>query len=191
MATKLKNLATTQTVKVVFSRKGNEFSTTRMDPIDLYDSSVWTDAKLAQQSSYCWHSDDWRLVEANDYAVSNVELPEWLSAEDYVKHHTSWKYVFGFCKDGIKTTIDKNFLIWLRDSGASECEKLAMIRLMETQTFRSDFRKSMKDRIVEFVNTSADKRQYNSPLSPRQMDCIMGPQTGIEARRISSNLYRS
>lgn len=191
MATKLKNLATTQTVKVVFSRKGNEFSTTRMSPVDVYNPTVWTDAKLDEEGTYCWHSDDWRLVEAKNYNVADVEIPEWLTAEEYIKHNISWKYVFGFCKDGVKTTIDRNFLLWLRDSGASECEKLAMIRLMETQTFRSDFRKSMKDRIVEFVNTPADKRQYNSPLSPRQMDCIMGPQTAFSARRISSNLYRS
>jgi hypothetical protein len=189
MATK--NLAQTVTHKIVFTRRGNEMSTTAMYPIDIYNPAVWTDEKLAETGSFCWHSDDWRLVTANLYAVSDVELPVWLDASEWLEGNIAWKYVFGYCKDGIKTTIDPKFLRYLKENDIASSTKLALIRLMETKNFKSDFRKAMKDQVVSFLETPADSRKYRFPLSPRQVECIMPPYANLEARRIDSQLYRN
>lgn len=190
MATKNKTLAPTHSVKVVFSRKGNEMSTTAMSPIALFDASVWTEEKLAEKGTFCWNESDWRLVECNLYSVSDVTLPIWLSGEEWLKNHISWKYTLAYTKDGVYTDLDSTFLRWV--NGVSQgASKLAMIRLMETKAFRSEFRKAMRDQILRFLETAPQSRIYPSPLSPRQMECIIGPQMWLEAQRIDSNVYRN
>lgn len=190
MATKNKTLAPTHSVKVVFSRKGNEMSTTAMSPIALFDASIWTEEKLAETGTFCWSNDDWRLVECKLYSVSDVTLPIWMSGEEWLSQHISWKYTFAYCSNGVYTDLDPTFLRWVKDVGQG-AKKLAMIRLMETKAFRSEFRKSMRDQIMRFIETAPESRPYSSPLSPRQMECIIGPQMWLEARRIDSDVYRN
>lgn len=141
---------------------------------------------LTEQKTCCLYHDDDRPVNVDYYAVGEVELPEWLSAEEWLRDTTKWKYVWGF--DVPKTWPEA----WQRGvAGFGQADKLACVKLLNTKSFRSDFRRSLRDRLVEWLETPAGERRYDSPFSDRQWDCLVNRYVKREAEQISSALYRA
>ena len=56
--------------------------------------------------------------------------------------------------------------IYGRDDGSD------LLRAFLATKPRKEFRKSLKNQIIDWLNTPAEERRFNWPLSPRQMRCI-------------------
>ena len=49
----------------------------------------------------------------------------------------------------------------------------AIRKLLSVKNFRSDFRRSLRDQVISWLNTPVSERKYPFPLSFRQMGCLM------------------
>lgn len=138
----------------------------------------------------CWRCrayDDDMQVEIPKYLVITVKLPEFLSVKEWAYNNTKWKYAWGA---GMDATLPEK---WQRDlANLGGRFIFAVAPLLKTYVkgkFRSDFRRSIAERVAEWLNTPADERKYDAPLSSRQLEAISGPS--YEWDRASSGLYRS
>lgn len=168
--------------RIVFAHYG-EISYTAKTPSCLLDD--FTD-DINKEISCCLSSDDLRLVPVKKYEVREVTLPDFLDANKWIKNHVYWKYAWGTCAGLIDEPENiQLFFYSIRDTAL----RLAIWKLYKTVKFRSDFRKSLKDRLIEWINAPVDNRQYDFPFSHRQIDCLIDRYTAIEAKRISESLY--
>jgi hypothetical protein len=178
MATMVKHL--------VLCKKTGENATTAADPIRLYNEA--TDAALLTVTdSFCVSFDNDMLVSCKVYEVREVELPEWLSVEEWCANTTKWKYTWGF---GVKKDWPEaiqRFVSEVEGEGA----RLAVVKLLETKKFKSEFRKSLRAQLDEFIATPAADRKYKDPFSRKQWDCLVDRYVAREASQISSSLYHS
>ena len=55
--------------------------------------------------------------------------------------------------------------------GFGWCENAAR-QILAVRSFRSEFRQSMRDQLVAWLDTPSEDRKFRSPLSPRQWECI-------------------
>ena len=99
---------------------------------------------------------------------------------------SKWKFTWGM---GCEKSWPEAWQRGLTEMG--EAARLATIKLLATKKFRSGFRQSMRDRIVSWFETTREERQFQSPLSPRQWECVIDAYTAREAKQISSELYRA
>lgn len=168
----------------VLCKRFGENATTSADPIRLYNEVE--DAKLLTVTeSFCVSFDNDMLVSCKAYEVREVELPEWLSVEEWCANLTKWKYTWGMgCKkDWPEAT--QRFILGLKDCK----DRLACVKLLETKKFRSELRKSLRDQLDQYIATPAEDRKFKSPFSPKQWDCLIDRYTGREADQISNSLY--
>lgn len=176
-------MATTH--RILFTREGNENSTTAM-----YVKAVYTEGMvdLEATGSFCWSFDDNRLVTDKLYEVRNVTLPDWLPAEEWVRNNIEWKYTFAL---GVDERTNPAFARFLAYSNLGAASKLALVKLWNTKSFRSEFRKSLRAQLEAFINTPADERKYPQPFSSKQWQSLVTVHDQIEARRIGERTYRS
>lgn len=169
--------------KIVFIQTG-EISYTPKDPHCPLDSFVGNlNAKI-----YClWSSDDWRQVEVNKYEVQEIELPDWLPATEWIYHSIQWKYTWGMAH-GVKDAPEniQRYMFSLKGPA-----RLAIWKLYNTKSFRSEFRKSLYNQFIEWIDTPEETRKYDNPFSPRQWECIIDVYTCRDYKRISETIYRS
>jgi hypothetical protein len=62
--------------------------------------------------------------------------------------------------------------LWEEDIRSFGRNENAARAILQVKSFRSSFRKDMRDRIVKWLDTPTCERQYASPLSWRQWECI-------------------
>jgi len=162
---------------VLFKQLG-ENSTSSRDPIAPWTGQV----SLDETTTCCLSSDDDRLVSKALYEVREVTLPAWLSVEEWVNRTTHWKWVWGA---GVNREWPE---AWQRGLGMVRfSDRYWAAKLLATKSFRSEFRKSLRDQIVAWLETAPEARRYDSPLSDRQWDCLA--RNAWEAKRLESSLY--
>jgi len=61
---------------------------------------------------------------------------------------------------------------WEADIASFGFNERAARALLQTRSFRNEFRKNMRDQIVAWLETPASERKYKSPLSYRQWECV-------------------
>jgi hypothetical protein len=121
-------------------------------------------------------NDNWMPHPKKLYAIETYEIPEWLNASEYDDHTWTWYTKIGgkeeFGKQAyLKITSIKNGVL-----------RLASIKLLKTKKFRSDFRKSLKEQLVSWIENENPK--YDLPFSQKQQNSLCDSYTALEAKRI-------
>ena len=75
------------------------------------------------------------------------------------------------------------------DSGISAAKWHHLSKILKVKTFRNEFRKKLRDQVVEWLETDPDERKFASPLSHKQMECLI--VRTWEYKQITQGLYRS
>lgn len=170
----------------ILFKKTGENATTPPDATRLWAGPGSID--LTKTGTFCVSFDNDMLVTELLYSVSWVALPHWLSFAEFLGNETAWKWTWGF---GVDAEWPESWQRGLNNPRIKGANLLACVTLLKTQNFRSDFRQSMRDRLVEWLETPAENRQYDSPFSPRQFECLLGKFDWLTAKRLDENLYRA
>lgn len=102
------------------------------------------------------------------YELREVELPDWMDAKSYIKNHDIADEIFYDVGKDISKEVFQKWIDIINKSGKQGYR--AIVKLVKQETFRSTFRKSLRDQVdAWFANPNPD---YPSPLSERQMECI-------------------
>jgi hypothetical protein len=173
-----------KTHEIVFSRQANENSDSAPSPLCSVEAAKNLDLTTTQVCCLNW--DDNRPVTVNTYKVLTVTLPEFLSPEEWIRNSIAWKFAWAQGVDPMWPEAWQRGLLEMNSFEQFICSKL-----LSTKSFRSDFRRSCRDRIVAWLETPAEDRQYKSPLSSRQLEALAGPNDRRTSDRRSENAYRN
>lgn len=169
------------THRVLFELLGENADSAR-DPVGAWVDQVdLTATRLA-----CVNCGDDRLITVPRYEVLDVVLPDWLPVGEWVQQRIAWKYAWGL---GVDPTWPEAWQRAIAYHISGDEQRLACIKLLQTKTFRSPFRRSMREQLETWCATPAAQRPYASPFSWRQWDKIRGSYVTQEARARSSRLY--
>ena len=166
---------------VLYSRKFNENASTKMDPIAPFDAALHTNL-LSAASTHCVSSDNDMLISCKTYEVRDVELPDWLSPQEWVGNSIRWAYVFAYADKAWPEA-------WVRAIGRIEgaAERYACAKLLGTRTFRSAFRASLRGQLEKWI---AGNGEYATPFSYKQWSALLDRYTRLDAERIEAATYR-
>lgn len=151
-----------------------------------YEEEIMS-ANLHRKVVCCRSFDDNSPAEKYLWSVSEVELPDGLSPEEWLENLTEWKFTWGM-------GCDRSWPItWQRGiRNLQTCAaRLAVCKLLKTKKFRSSFRQSLRDQLVSHFETPIEDRKYPDPLSRKQWGCLITDYIAKEAERISTSLYYS
>lgn len=163
---------------VLFSQLG-ENSTTPMEPVAPWRGQ----ADLTAMVTCCVSSDFDMLVSVPAHEVRAVELPSWLSAAEWCANSVAWKYVWGA---GVDPTWPE---AWQRGlARLSFVERHAAAALLRVKNFRSEFRLSLRNQLVTWLEAPVAERR-RSPLSERQWECLV--RSPWAAKGLEEALYRN
>jgi hypothetical protein len=161
-----------KTVKYLMKQYG-EYVYTARDIFEVYTGQDYdTEADAGCIRGY----DSWQHAPKNLYAVQEIEIPEWMTPEDYIAQEHNWKWYtkIGGTEDLGKQAFEKITRI---TNGAL---RLACIKLLKTKKFRSDFRKSLKSQLLTWIENG----EYALPFSWKQERALVNEYIRIEAKRI-------
>ncbi len=150
-----------KTHQILFKHFG-ELTYTPKSPIRPYREG--DPADLSAQAQCIFSSDDFRPAHTNLYEVRPVELPDWMEPDAWILDHMAWDRAWN---QGVPRTWPAHWQVYL----ALHCDKLerwALLSLLTVKNFRSDFRRSLKDQVVKWLDTPPEERQYSTPLSYKQ-----------------------
>ena len=162
-------------VKIVYRHTG-EISYTEKSPYCLLPEFT---GSLEETKQCCYSSDDFRLVPVKLYEVSEIELPNWIDPEFYIREPVKYKYFKYFC-DRFNVDIDQfnqqNILdFW----NMSSSEKIAAFKLLKVKKFRSSFRASLRQQLDKWLSDA--NRKFSSPFSRNQWNAIIDSHTQMQA----------
>jgi hypothetical protein len=156
------------------------------------------DADEAKLDDTCWvfafEDDDQNRVEIPRYKVQTVWLPNWLLPERWIPQHLQWHWAWSF---GVDPLWPQPWQEWFAYHERGERDRigwagrLEAIRLLRTVTFKSEFRRQMRNRITEWLDTHPVERKYDSPLSPRQWQAVVQPHTSRISGQFEKEIYHS
>lgn len=127
--------------------------------------------------------DNWQQIPVKLWGVKDVELPSWMDPHVYAVStslHVMVKYM-----TGLGASLEWGEDWWKRIWKFNSARRLAVIKLLSTENFRSDFRKSLNEQLVAWLNGESD---YPSPFSPRQWECLTR-YTAVEAKQREKAIY--
>lgn len=170
-----------KTYKILYKHNGENADSAK-DPHGVYEPGA---VDLTAQKTCCRNWDDNGLVNVNLYMVREVDLPDWLDVNDWVRNPVEWAYLWGM---GAEIDWPE---AWQRGLvGMPEAKRYTCAKLLKTAT-RSEFRKSLKAQLVAWLETAPEDRKYHDPYSPRQWDALLDRFTVRAARSRASDLYHS
>jgi hypothetical protein len=165
----------------ILCRHTGEISYTAKDPVAIFTGQV----DLEETTTCILSSDDFRLVSTKLWEVRSVELPDWLSPEEWIGSTVQWKYTWGF---GVDTSWPESWQRGLKNLCTTM--RLACVKLLKVKNFRSKFRESLRDQLVTWLETAPESRQFDDPFSRRQWDALLTDRNNREAKQLSEYLYR-
>lgn len=169
-----------KTYQVLYQHRG-ENSDTPKSPVREYQDG---EVDLDEQITCCLNWDNDMLVRTDKYAVHDVTLPDWLPLQEWIRDRVHWRWLWGVGADPEWPEVWQRGLLHLETTA----RRRACVKLLKTRKFRSDFRRSLRDQLVAWLETP-EERQYDSPFSYRQWECLLDRWMRIEAERIDSGLY--
>ncbi|HVM48620.1 MAG TPA: hypothetical protein VMU04_11370 [Candidatus Acidoferrum sp.] len=137
---------------------------------------------LAEQKTCCMSFDNDMLVTVTKYHVAEIEMPDWMTPDEYVSHHTSYQWYVGF---GAQPGWPRQWFFRLKELG--ETARFGAIKLLNVKKFRSPFRMSLRSQLEAWLNDPHP--QYSSPFSSRQWESLLDVYTCREAKSRSNNIY--
>jgi hypothetical protein len=160
-----------KTHRILYQHLG-EYSYTPKTPRRVYrEGTVDLDAKTRHT---ILSSDDFRPCPVQKYEVREVELPDWLSPEEWLAstNYLRWHVAMG--QDLPVEEWPEHWVRWaVYDLGT---EKRRVIIQLLTANLRSSFKKSLRSQVVEWLETPPEDRKYREPLSVRQWNCLLRPR---------------
>ena len=166
----------TKTV-IFLTKQLGENSDTSQDIVDVWRGLNSVD--LSEQVMCCLNSGDDRLVPTWRYGFRLVDLPDWLSAEEYQRHDVEWSYAWARGVDVDWPETWQRALMRMPDRG----ERIALIDLLRVKAFRSEFRRSLRFQVEAWLDTPVEERRFETPLSPRQLSSITTDEHVRRARQ--------
>ena len=114
-------------------------------------------------------SDDYGCsIEVLLYEVREITLPDWLSAAEYCYNSTMWEKMPQVLGDLAFTWPER----WVRCIMKMErAERDVCLTLLHTHQFRSSFRQSCRNHLVEWLNDP--NAQYDTPFSQKQLQALL------------------
>lgn len=142
-------------------------------------------ADLTEKKMALVNHDFWQQVPVDLWEVADVEVPDWVEASELLNSTSlqvglKWLEGFGADLDWPETT-----LRWLMSQ--DEARKLAVVTLLKTKNFRSNFRQSLRDQLDKWLQNP--ESGYASPFSPRQWECLVTARVRRQADATSRSLY--
>jgi len=133
-----------------------------------YDKEAMADTILSNS--------DWRPHPKKLYAVETFEIPEWMNPKEFSQ--LEWEY---YVKIGGTEELGREvyFKITSIKNGVL---RLAAMKLLKTKKFRSEFRKSLKEQLVQWIENEHPK--YDNPFSDKQKYKLCDSYTALEAKRL-------
>lgn len=152
-------------VTLIYTQSGDYTYSPYDYPVKEYNPD--TDKDMLNETHYqMWSYDDFRRDSVPKYELREKELPEWLSPEVYT--NTEWYLSHRW--DKVLTAPDMKTARWLLT--LPDAELNAVLKLLNTKKFRSEFRKSLRDQIVNWLETELSERKHKTPLSYRQWEIL-------------------
>jgi len=152
------------TIRKILYRKNGENIGTAPDAFKPYNEE--TDAHLLSvMDNFCFSYDDNRLVPAHKYELHELDLPVWLSTEDYCYNEYRWRFILAY-PDMCEKLGAQSYRLLRMDFDRIK----ALAELFKVKKFRSSFRQSIFSQVCEWFN-DPDPR-YRDPLSPGQWNAI-------------------
>jgi hypothetical protein len=173
------------TYKVLFESKG-ELASTPYSAVGEYSGDV----DLTEKVSRLANSDFWMPVTVDRYKVLEVTLPEWLSLAEYLNDEIGWNYLWRAY--GVSPEWSESYQRGFKSMRTryGEVGIYAAAKLLSTN-LRSEFRKSLRNQLVTWLDTDADARSFDSPFSERQWRALCNEYVAREARSRSEAVYRN
>lgn len=169
--------------QILYEHVGENADTAKT-PKELWRGQV----DLSEKIWCCASWDNDMRVRVNRYEVREVILPDWLSPEEWIQNKTWWHWLWSFGVDKEwPERWQRGLLTILRRNG--EVALHVAIKLLQTKNFRSTFRRDLRDKLVSWLETPEDAREYDTPFSRRQWEALVGPYDAKEAKRISERIY--
>ncbi len=169
-------------VKISVPRKDeNGRKTLSYDKIEKDLSEI----NMNETISVCLAFDNDMLVQKELWSIREVQLPDWLSGEEYLRMEIRFKYLWGFgCSMETPEKIQR-FLLDISD----EALRLGYIKLLSTKNFKSPVRESLYNQVMAWIDTNPEDRKYGKPLSWKQEAMLVNRHVMLEAKQKSTSLY--
>ena len=152
--------------KQVLMIRNGEFERTLTpfkDPSKLSKSEL--NELLSKKVDKIISNDNWMIVTVPKYEMEEIDIPSWLSVDEYIKKHITWKY----------------FLYMFKDNGEND-EKLArkffpnhdysrfcIVKLYQSNP-RTKYKRSLKNQVEQWIED--DDTKFDLPLSPKQIKSL-------------------
>jgi hypothetical protein len=145
-------------------------------PRDIYAVYTGQDYDVNEDAGCIRGYDSWQHAPKKMWAVEEIEIPEWMTPEEYIAREHAWKWYtkIGGTEDMGKQAFEKLTRI---TNGAL---RLACVKLLKTKTFRSEFRKSLKNQLLNWI----EKGEYALPFSWKQEKALVNSYVKIEAKQL-------
>lgn len=139
---------------------------------------------LREQATCCLSCDNDLLVQVDKWGTVEVDIPDWMTPQDYLRNLTPWRYYIGF---GAQPAWPRQW--FQRLSGFHQNARFAAIKLLNTKKFRSPFRQSLRSQLEAWLNDP--KPKYDSPFSDRQWQALFDHHTCLDAKLTAESIYRT
>lgn len=153
-----------KTHQILFSHRG-ECWTTQHDPVAVYVEGM---VDLDQKRDVIQSHDDWRGMQINQYQVAGVNLPDWLSPDEWLRNVIEWKYVWGIPGFDPETPEQIQRAVYAMPIRL----RPTIYKLLSTKNFKSEFRRSLAVQVFEWAATPSWERKFKLPLSDRQLESL-------------------
>jgi len=153
---------------LILCRHYGELTYTPKSPVREWKGDA-DPADLTEQKPCIFSPDDFRPVQVNKWEVRPVEIPDWMTGDEYAQHASQWETVWAI--KGAKD-MPQDWQVYLALYVDNPTERVALTKLLAVQNFRSDFRRSLRDQVVSYIETPPDARKYSRPLSWKQMSAL-------------------
>lgn len=177
-----------KTYPILFEHTGQN-SDTAKDPVAVYQPGMHYRGQpvaLTETVICCLNWDDDRPVPTPRWAVIEVSLPDWLPPQEWIRQTIAWSWAWGL---GLDPTWPEAWQRGLAYGRFSEAQRFALIKLLKTERFRSEFRRSLRAQVVAWLDSDPATRNHPSPLSPKQFQSLLNRWDVREAQRRSSGMY--
>lgn len=146
------------THKILYQNLG-EVRSTLKTPVAVFTGQV----DLEETDMFLLSESDHRLIEDKKYTVHEIELPEWLDANEWIQDSRDWQSTL----HGFGSPQPEVVLRW---AVTLETEQRIAVQELYTKKIRSPFKKSLKAQIEAWAEAS--ERKYQSPLSAKQLHTL-------------------
>jgi hypothetical protein len=165
--------------QVVYTRKYNENACTAMNPCTMDPATV----DLNATDWFCMSSDNDMRVKARLYEIREIELPEWLGTEEWIRNEIDWAYTWGA---GVDPSWPE---AWQRSLFTrSFDERYVYAKLLKTKKFRSAWRQEMRDHLVRWMEGN---KEFPHPHSKGEFAKLANFIPTYEVKRVQEEIYRN